>query len=148
MKQVNTTTKYEQMGIAALLPGMTYAIELVQKQLDEMRGQLEVIMSGGGTARKVGRPKGSTSASRNGWAGMTPEERSAEMRRRQMVAVGKAEPRAKKRGTTKEGKIGSYQKQLWASYTPAQRKKRIAAARAGFMAAKAAKAKHVNGAAA
>jgi hypothetical protein len=36
-------TDYTQMGMAALLPGMQYMIELMQAQLDEMRIKLAAL---------------------------------------------------------------------------------------------------------
>ena len=137
------SSKYEQMGMAALLPGMTYAIELVQKQLDEMRAQLDGIVNGDvAEPKKQGRAKGSkmADAARSGWPD-DPEERRREMKRR----IAKRAKNAEAAGVNLRAKIAHGQKAAWASYTPAQRKRRIAAVMAGKMAAKA---KHVNGAAA
>jgi hypothetical protein len=67
---------YAASGMAAYLPGMVYMIELMQRELDEMRARLGQLQ---GTEEG---PAGT-----RGWAGMTPEERSAEMRKRIAVRL-------------------------------------------------------------
>ena len=68
--------KYAMSGMAAFLPGMQYMVELMQRQLDEFRLQLAAMQ---GVEEK---PR-SNGHNNYGWAGMTAEERSAEMKRRQ-----------------------------------------------------------------
>ena len=64
-----------------LQPGMQYAIEVLQRQLDEMRGRL-ASMQAAGPGSPVGATPKKKGGNKYGWAGMTAEERSAEMRRR------------------------------------------------------------------
>jgi hypothetical protein len=73
------TSKYAQMGMAALLPGMQYMIERMQEQLDEMRLHLAALQGAPALAAKA-ETRGSS------WKSLTPEERSAEMKRRRAVA--------------------------------------------------------------
>ena len=93
LKQSESRTSYEQMGRAALLPGMTHMVELMQKHLDEFREQLADLQQNGdakrGPGRPVGVPLGRPQLNRY-WASMTPEERSAEMTRRRAVRNGEA----------------------------------------------------------
>jgi hypothetical protein len=95
---------YEQMGMAALIPGMQYLIDKMQAQLDELREQLAAVQNGGAptvTLARRGRPpkevataeeaakfKRKSKAVSGYWAKMTDEERSVEMKRRR--ALGKA----------------------------------------------------------
>ena len=89
---------YVQMGIAALLPGMVHAVELMQGQINEMKARLAALQDGAAEpARKVGRPRKGTTAGvtvASGWPA-DPEERKAEMRRRQAVAKKKAQSKAR-----------------------------------------------------
>jgi hypothetical protein len=79
-KRTKDTTTYAQMGMAALLPGMQHMLTLMQDELDRMRQLLEAAQSGE-LPRPVGRPP--KYPGKGGWDKFrTPEERSAEMRRR------------------------------------------------------------------
>jgi hypothetical protein len=83
-------TTYEQMGMAALLPGMQFAIECMQRQLDEMRAQLAQMQNGRQPAKKSRSMKQNPSKVGNiGWPA-DPAARSAEMKRRMAVARAKA----------------------------------------------------------
>src|SRR5689334_15436999 len=91
-------TQFATMGMAAMLPGLQYAVELMQKQLDEFRARLAALQNG---RARVCKPP--TAKRVNGiveyWARMTPAERRAEMKRRGMIrpkaapAKAKAKPR-------------------------------------------------------
>lgn len=107
MKQTSEFSRYTEMGMAALLPGMQHLIDRMQAELDDMRLQLAALQ--GGTAKPARRaksalpaqpPKSAGSAGMASyWARMTVEERSVEMKRR--LALGmkrqKAEARKSKR---------------------------------------------------
>lgn len=150
MKQA-TPTKYEQMGIAALLPGMTFAVELIQKQLDEMRAQLTGIVFSA-EKRAVGRPKGSKNkrmaAGGQSWAGLTPEERSAEMKHRMALAKKNKAAQQAAPVNGKDPKYVAAGKAAWTSRSKKAQREHIARMKAALAAKRAAQAKHVNGAAA
>jgi hypothetical protein len=110
-------TTYQQIGIAAMLPGMQHMITLMQAELDSLRAQLGEIQEPAG----AGRPAGSKAApGRSGWPD-DPEERSAEMKRRKAVAEAKK----------KRAKIGKSAKKRWETMSFKQRKERLAALAAG-----------------
>jgi hypothetical protein len=104
----DATTTYAQMGMASLLPGMQYMVELMQKQLDEMRDHLAALQNGG-APKRLGRPPKSAvaadsvrAARRSGasgaWANLTAEQRSEEMKRRQAVGRANAKQADRKNG--------------------------------------------------
>ena len=113
---------YEQMGIAALLPGMQHALEIIQGQIDHMRARLAELQGGEAAPRKVGRPKKTVNspAAKSGWPD-DPEERSREMKRRQAVAREKRAAAAK----------GASAKRRWAKMTVKQRREHLAKMQAG-----------------
>lgn len=86
--------RYAQFGRASLIPGIQKSIEFLQEMLDDIRTRLtaaEAVHATNGTVRqyrkKLGRPRKQALAegrveAKGGWPD-TPEERSAEMRRRQ-----------------------------------------------------------------
>jgi len=96
-------TAYEEMGIAAMLPGMQHMITLMQRELDAMRATLARVQARKSgetpleeeTERKHRYNPSSGVAQRNYWARMTPEQRRAEMKRRGMVKKGVRKPKAK-----------------------------------------------------
>jgi hypothetical protein len=45
--QHDNLSQYAQMGMAALLPGMVHAVELMQAQIDEFKAQLAAMQNGG-----------------------------------------------------------------------------------------------------
>lgn len=133
---------YEQMGIAAMIPGMQHMIDLMQRELDSMREQLAQAQNGGNARsflneRKRGRPpkliEGSfrvdgesaaakefsrkSRASSSFWAKMSAEERSAEMRRRGMVRKD-----SRKAKLSADKASSSSRKGYWASMSPEERK--------------------------
>ena len=111
---------YAQMGIAAILPGLTRAVEILQSEIDGLREMLSKAAGGEPIIPRRGRPAGIPNKPRkkqahtNGsvpvptaqlnakgepikttgagiyWAALTPAQRSAEMKRRQKVSQGKA----------------------------------------------------------
>ena len=89
-KKIMKSSNWERMGLAAMVPGMQYLIELMQAELDRMRDMLA------GAAETQPRKAPSSGLNTKGkpvgdsyWASMTAEERSAEMLRRRAVAAGK-----------------------------------------------------------
>lgn len=105
---------YEQMGIAALLPGMQRAYEALGAEIEQMRERLGMLQH----PAKRGRPpvnrdeqpvavvepvkpradRGGSSSQKKYWAKLTPEQRSAEMLRRQALwakNIAKKEPEKK-----------------------------------------------------
>lgn len=94
------TMTYEQAGIAAMLPGMVHMLALMQAEIDRMREMLGYAQANG-AAPKRGRlkieisPEGMAAkkrASSSYWAKMTPEKRSAEMRRRGAIRKDRKTP--------------------------------------------------------
>lgn len=150
----NELSIYEQMGRAALVPGMQHMIELMQAQLDEFRralGQLQEPVRRGPGRPKVDHvdPEVRSRGSASYWAKMTPEERSAEMRRRQQVAAGlkpgrKMPPKAEAKPLKMHPRdprhpghgawlktMRKAQKKAWDRLTPAQRTERQNRMKAG-----------------
>lgn len=140
---------YEQMGRACLIPGMQHMIDLMQRELDSMRAQLAQAQSGGSAldavreakARGPYRPrtpltaeqefKRKAKATSGWWAKLTPEERSAEMKRR--YASRKDRPPTGRRrkdptgipggpGGDHYGKVSTGQALYWAKMTKEERK--------------------------
>jgi hypothetical protein len=64
---------FAQMGMATLIPGMQYLLDKMQHELDQMRNTLAATQQ---------QPKRKRNMSAY-WGKMTPEERSAEVKRRQ-----------------------------------------------------------------
>jgi len=142
MKNNNDVSKYAQMGMAALIPGMQYMLDQMQEQLNEFREALATAQG----KKKLGRPLGSGKRA-SGWPA-DPDERRAEMLRRMQVAAGKAKPVTKK-STEYVGspnhprhpdhpehakwlaKMKRSQRKAWDALTPAQRKERLAKMVAG-----------------
>jgi hypothetical protein len=111
---------YAQMGIAAILPGLVRAAEVLQVEIDMLKAMLGRAQAGERIVKRPGRPPGihtkqrkkqahangsvpvptanlnakgkpfSTGGPASYWAKMTPEERSAEMKRRQTLAGKRA----------------------------------------------------------
>lgn len=128
--------KYAYYGKTMLVPGIEHSIEklkaergeidlsilALQTELDHIRGtltsQLETVPA------KRGRPRGrwkqaEPGKARSGWPA-DPEERKAEMARRQAVRLQKAGKEAK------SDKIRKANKSTWARLSPRQRKERVA----------------------
>jgi len=100
-------TAFEAMGLAAMLPGMQHMITLMQRELDNMRAALARVQ-----ARQAGHEEAPTHAEKSRrqavvgyWAKMSPEERSAEMRRRGMVRTGKKGAKGKKQKHAQYGQL-------------------------------------------
>ena len=148
MKQPHEQNRYAAMGMAAMLPGLQYALELMQHQLDDFRAELARLQGGEAPRAKIGRPKGSANKAKSGWENMTAEERSAEMKRRQ--AVAKANKATHPRDPNHPGhdewvaNLRKIQLKHWNKQSPAQKEARIAAMEAGKKKARQAKKKAMN----
>ena len=84
------SVKFEEMGIAALLPGMQYVLDKVQEELSRMRDLLAQSQNGSSGVMEVPKKssnKAKSTGSGNWWGKMTAEERSIEMRRRMKVRL-------------------------------------------------------------
>jgi hypothetical protein len=125
MKKSQETTRYAQMGMAALLPGMTYMLELMTKAVAEHRDLLSFMQDAGQIVAK----------GRNGWPD-DPEERSAEMKRR--MAVAKENKRLTPEGLANLRKI---RRRSWKNKTPEERAAWQAKMAAGKAKARRAKRK-------
>jgi hypothetical protein len=71
-KKRNNT--YEAWGMTAILPGMVRAVETLQAEIDQIRESLAALQTGAEPAQRK-KPHAY-------WDSLTPEERSAEMKRR------------------------------------------------------------------
>lgn len=103
---MKATTDFAQMGIAALLPGMQYAVDQMQKVLNDMREALG--------APQNGRPP--AKGKQGGWEKMTSAQRSLEMKRRELARDKKA-----KRPGAGGASHSLTQKAYWAGMTAAER---------------------------
>jgi len=119
------TSFYAAAGLAAMIPGMQYAIDQMQKQLDEMKARL-MTLQGGAPARR-GRPPAD------------PEARSREMKRRIAVSRGKAVPKSATHPRDRNHpehaawlrKMKRAQKKRWEAMTPIVREAQLATMAAG-----------------
>jgi hypothetical protein len=120
---------YTQMGMAALLPGMQYALEQMHKLVEDFREQLAGLQNGSGktTTNKVGKK-----IATGYWDKMTPEQRSAEMKRR-MASRSGLHPRDSKHPKHNEWlrKVRLANRRRWESMTPQQQREQMSAAGAG-----------------
>lgn len=151
--------RYRAFGIAATLPGLQYAAEVIQGALDELRAQLAAMQNGDApkkqrrispdgiaaiqAAQKRRWAKASGDDKRKGgagvkafWANMTPEQRSAEMRRRmgkREVTEVKLHPRDAAHPDHDDwlAKTKKAARKRWANMTPKQQKARLAKMAAG-----------------
>lgn len=104
-KADNNTDRFARMGMAAMMPGMVYMIELMQEQLDQLRAMIGMVQpepqapirvtnkllerhDDGTLTYKKRRAKGAGSY----WDKLSPEERSAEMQRRMAKRQASAAP--------------------------------------------------------
>ncbi len=124
-------------------------IELMQKAFDEKRDLLtalqqgvEQIANGAEKQTRIGRPPGSKNKRTSGWPD-DPEERRAEMRRRQKVAAAnrggdKLHPRDPQHPNHAKwlADIRKTSKKAWSQLSPAKRKARLVAMAAGRARAK------------
>ena len=113
MAKSNAT--WEAMGIAAMIPGLQHAAEIIQRQLDALREQLAALQNGAAPPIRRGRPPKAKAApaKRHGGGGWStdPEERSREMIRRNAVIKAKEEWLQK-----------AVNRRKWEAATEAQRK--------------------------
>lgn len=143
------TSKYAQMGLAALLPGMQYMIEQMQCLLDEQRALLARLQDDSQPGEKslsVNRKR--RAGAKNAWSGMTAEERSREMKRRIRMRAKKAHAASvMSKDHPDHAKWAAKQrrarKKAWAAKSAAEKKRWVQAMQAGK--AKAAAAPYVNG---
>jgi hypothetical protein len=131
-KTTTTNTTYEQMGIAALIPGMQHMLTLMQAQLDEVRASLAALQD---DPEDSGHSRIRRKVMNHYWASMTAEQRSAEMRRRHAVGRKRKHlhPRDPKHPEHEawKAKMKEASHRSWGNLTAAQRKQRIAAALEG-----------------
>lgn len=130
-------TNYAQMGMTALLPGMVHMLDMMQRQIDSFRAQLN---GGAQIEHKRERPRKNadiklpSNRGRSGWSD-DPAERAAEMRRRQAVARAKkaTHPRDPNHPGHAEWveKIGKVQRERWKKMTKTQKADRLAKMKAG-----------------
>lgn len=108
---------YEEAGIATLLAGMVRAHEVLGREIEDMRKRLQLAQEGGNALDAVREPK------RSGWwANMTPEQRSAEAKRRYRSRKDRPPTgRPAGRGGDHFGKVSAGQKGYWAKMTPEER---------------------------
>lgn len=135
------TDRFSEWGIASVLPGAKYILERMQEELNYLQQVLAAHQENrqeGGEPKRRGRPPGSKNPfvkKAGSWAGMTKEERSQEMKRRQMVAQlrrggqpVKMHPRDPRHPGHAEWveKMRKSNKKAWANLSATQRKQRIA----------------------
>lgn len=125
---------YAKMGKAALLPGMVKMLDLMQRQIDEFRAELNGAESSPRRvegATKRGRPrKNVESLSGRGLSGWPadPEERKKEMARRRKVAKAKKSAKLHPRDAAHPDHehwkeiMRKAQKARWKRLTPAQQR--------------------------
>ena len=99
-------TKFGKFGLAALLPGMQYMLDLMQKELDQYRQALQETEEKPKSTRKPvvqlvnGKENDKLTGPRSYWYKMTAEQRSAEMARRMKVRDKNLAKRAAKNDET------------------------------------------------
>jgi hypothetical protein len=143
---------YSTFGMAALLPGMQHMLDEMQNVLNTFRENLEAAQAPG---KKRGRPRKiviedteavkKSRRSAGYWAKMTPEQRSAEMKRRAAVIVakggksvilprgGKLHPRDPRHPGHEAwlAKLRAAQKKTWANMSKAKQRAQQARMQAG-----------------
>jgi len=126
LKTNEQTQRYALLGMAAMLPGMEMAVEVLQQQIAEMRQALAEVQRTVEKPWRAERPDRELrtvevpTSKRGGWPA-DPKERKAEMARRVNARVAKVRGR----------KISEAQKSAWAGMSVRQRKARLAAMAAG-----------------
>lgn len=126
-------TKYVAAGMAAMLPGMQYALDLLQGLVDEMRGQLAGMQAGLPVKPARGRPPKAAAQGRNGWPA-SPAARKREMARRMAKRASRAtHPRQVGHPDHEQwlAQMRRAQARHWRGLTAAQRKARTDAMLAG-----------------
>lgn len=135
MKTTNDNATLAAMGLAAMIPGVKHAQQAINQLLDSMLAQLEAMQNG--SLPKRGRPPGLKSKTAGPWAGMTPEQRSAEMKRRISLRKVNGHPRdADHPGHAAWAEnLRKATKARWAKMSPKEKTARQAAMQAGKKAA-------------
>lgn len=126
----------QDMGRDIAIPGVELAMSLLQELLTDLKGgsrTVKIIDVPVVPAKRLGRPPGK---GKSGWDAMTPEQRSAEMKRRQAVARAKRGEKIKGLGHPRNPdhpghdawvrKMTESNRKHWASLTPKKRKERVA----------------------
>jgi hypothetical protein len=124
--------RYAVSGMAAFLPGMQYMVELMQRQLDEFRQELALFQQLD-DKRALAPEKSAVrvKVAKGAWAGMTAEERSAEMKRRFAVRAAKKAAKLHPRDPRHPGHdawretMRAAQKKRWNSMTQSQKKQQV-----------------------
>ena len=119
-------------GMAAFLPGMVYMAELISETMQDVIDSLKRDL---GMFQEMDERPAKKKKDRRGssWAGLSAEERSAEMKRRRAIGEAKKASAAKlhPRDAAHPGheawleKMRAAQKKRWDSFTPAERKAQI-----------------------
>lgn len=129
---------YEEAGIATMLAGLVRAREILNQEIESMQGKLKLAQNGGSALdavrehkRGAYRPrapltverefKRKSKATSGWWANMTPEERSAEMKRRYQSRKDRP-PTGR---PSSADKVSAAQKGYWAKMTPEERQAEV-----------------------
>lgn len=130
------------VGMGALLSGLEYARDILGMYANDIRAAMAAAQSDVAEPLRKKRPGFSPSVrealneAKGGWASMTPEERSAEMKRRRAVAEQNKQlgpmvnhPRDPRHPNHDRwiANLRKSQKKYWNNMTPAQKKAKIAA---------------------
>jgi hypothetical protein len=99
----NDIATYAQMGIAAMLPGMVHAVEILQAQIDAFKARLAGLQNGHAPEQSR-RSVANGQNSQKYWSKLTPQQRKAEMRRRFLKGQRKKDQKAKATITRAEWK--------------------------------------------
>ena len=168
-KTESESSIYERAGRATFLPGLLFAIELLESKRDELQAYLDGSKAPPPEKRKYTRSEAGQRV-RTYWTSLTPEQRTAEMKRRANVIKERAKARiaAETTGSTpkvvfvpptpepaapakREGHAAGGTSKWWASLTEEQKlahkKKMSIGLKKGFAKKKKLAAQLVNGAA-
>lgn len=137
------STTFEQFGVASVLPGLTYAIELLTEQRDTLLQHLKQLQEPQSvTPTKTLLLSNTRRKASPYWEAMSPEERSAEMiRRRKVTHKAIAEKIDYK-------KVAKKNAAKYAALPEKVKQERIAKMLASRAASQAAKKQQLNGASA
>ena len=126
MTRNTTDDEYIQLTKRLVEVGERRMLDRLQQFLDEMRAGFAPVEE---PKRRIGRPRKDrqpvVSAGRSAWSGMSKEERSAEMIRRQAVA------RANKKARSVAENMSRAAKKRWANMTVREQREKLAKMRAG-----------------
>lgn len=114
MDKQNANATYERMGIASLLPGMTFMVELMINELERMRQLVNPSLPIEPKDTETPPPPKKMSKY---WAAMTETQRSNEVKRRLAFR--------KKKKPNKSQRYSAAAKSFWNSMSPEQRSKEM-----------------------